>query len=145
MSTKNWGSPILRKTCTQDKWNKQKIKNKNNRIKQQKNFNGAQFTESLDNSPTKTLAFHKERQMVDLTNDNEEEIQPDFSNTQKFPPSNQRRRGQQTQQKPYHSPPLKKSAIQWNASEVKQYNPAFPAATPCTQHSPKPILLHIWI
>jgi tellurite resistance protein len=100
-----------------------KIKNNINQNKKQKSFNGAQFTESLDNSPTKTLHYHKEWQMVDLTNNNEEE-------TQKPPPPNQKKRNLQTRQRTHQSPPMKKPAIQWKASEIKQYNPAFSAATP---------------
>jgi hypothetical protein len=64
--------------------------------------------------------------MVDLTNDNNEDSPLDSLHPQNLIRQSQGKRKQQT----LYFPPTKKSSIQWKTSQIKKFDPAFPAATP---------------
>jgi hypothetical protein len=114
----------LKKTEQKTNEINKKIKN-NSKRNQQKNSKGTHFTESMDTPNRKTLTSNKNQSMVDLTNDNNKDSPLDSLHPQNLIKQSQGKRKQQT----LYSPPTKKSSIQWKTSQIKQFDPAFPAAT----------------
>jgi hypothetical protein len=80
----------------------------------------------MDPPTRKTLTSNKNQTMVDLTNNNDEDSHLDSLHPQNLIRQSQGKSKQQT----LYSPPTKKSSIQWKTSQIKQFDPAFPAATP---------------